>query len=349
VISFVVCNWNSKDYVWRCIESIHAQSSPDWELIVVDNDSTNGSLERMRELAAAGVVHRLIELGTNVGYAGGMNAGAAVARGEYVVPLNSDVYLARNFVEAVQTFGAAAIAVDPQVGIIATPVYCWKWDGTRDELTDELSSVGVTLVRRLTYSTWHPDIDPADTLFSAEGCAPVLTRAAVDAAMRLAGQLFDHSYFAYAEDIDLAIRLHTLGFRCAPCMDTAVWHIGSASSDGRLSFRDKPIELQRLAHRNRLRNLARIPLGAKYLSMLPLMLVEDVARLAHSAHPVRLLAAFTRNYGDALRGTEPTYPRSDFRFAGNVFSPSWTHRRRGGALPPMRVLPAALRAPLEGK
>jgi hypothetical protein len=327
VISFVLLNWNGRGFLRRCVESVQAQTNGDWELIAVDNGSTNGSLDYLAALERVGVLRRLVRLPKNRGYAVGMNVGISAATGDVIVPLNNDVYLARNFVESIQRAPRS-----DHTGMWALPVYRWRWAEREDELTDQLYTVGVSLVRRLSVSAWHPGIDSVDVLFAPEGSAPVFSRAALLEAQRFAGHTYDERYRDYGgEDIDLFIRLRALGFGCLAVLETAIWHVGSASYQGP-GFEDKPLEVQSIVVRNRLLNYAKLSGWTKLLTTLPWVIAEDLARVI-TLRRRDLLREILLRYGGFVREHVESYPRFTIPFAGGIHSRSGHTRRKLGGLP----------------
>ncbi len=324
MVSFVLLNWNSGSYLDECVDSVMQQDSRDFELIAVDNGSANDSLARLRAWREQGVVHRLIELDTNRGFAAGMNAGIRAANGSLIVPLNSDVCVASNFVSALT--GAVATAPDA-TGMWAVPEYVWRWTPDSSELSDDLFSVGVALVRRISATLWHPGVDRPEHLFGPEGSAPVYRAAALRAAEAAAGHVFDPTYGSYGEDIDLVLRLRSLGFNCGLCLDTATWHIGSASAGGGLSFNAKPVALQAQAQSNRLRNYARLAGRSKLVTVLPWVVLDDLVHLVQARDRPALLRSLMLTYRMHLRGERVQYGRG-VRFAGPVFSASARLRMR---------------------
>jgi GT2 family glycosyltransferase len=340
VISFVLLNWNSGPYLDRCLHSLERQTSTAWELIAVDNGSSNESLELLRARRDSGLIGELVEIPSNRGYAAGMNAGIARARGDVIVPLNSDVFLATDFVAVVQ----AAVERDTQppgaaqqrTGMWAVPVYDWQFEADgADVLTNDLHTVGVSLVRRLSVSPWHPQFDSVDTLIGPEGSAPILSRVAVDAACARAGCVYDESYGSYGEDIDLYVRLHALGFRCRPCLGTAIWHIGSASTGGVKSYNRKPRAVQLMAQRNRVSNYAKLAMPGKRLGVLPWVVLDDLSRIVLVPARRELARSFFSEYRRLFATPPIAYPLERLPFAGAVFSRSGRWRQRHGSLPPL--------------
>jgi len=96
-VSVIIVNWNGKNLLDECLDSLVAQTAKGIETILVDNGSQDGSADYVRERYPA---VRLISLPENLGFAGGNNAGIRVARGEYIALLNNDTKTVRSRVES---------------------------------------------------------------------------------------------------------------------------------------------------------------------------------------------------------------------------------------------------------
>ncbi len=344
MISFVLLNWNSGDFLARSLDALRAQTVPDWELIIVDNGSTNASVQFLKEFCSRNTVKKCIFLEANQGFAVGMNTGLAYAEGDLVVPLNSDVYVGETFVERIQAFAEAEIRTPsvPHLGMIAVPVYQWRYDGAEDVLTDELQTVGVSLTKRFALSYWHPSFETADTLLGPSGCAPIFTRDALEAAKEFAGHIYDPTYISYGEDTDLYVRLAALGYQTAYSPVSPIWHIGSGSTSGKLDFHSKSIELQKLAHINDWRTFKKLRANRQRRAMFPWMVFNDAHTVVTSPMKLRILRALLGNYR-ALLGTPPSirYPPVAFSYSGTIFSQSAVFLRANGNLPPVDSSDAA--------
>jgi GT2 family glycosyltransferase len=338
VISFVLLNWNSGDFLCRALHSLRGQTSPDWELIIVDNGSTNSSVQVLEEFCSRYTVKKCILLESNVGFATGMNIGLAHADGDLLVPLNSDVYLSETFVERVQAFAEGEIRTPSatQLGMIAVPVYQWRYNSGEDILTQDLQTVGVSLTKRFALSHWHPHFESTDSLLGPSGCAPIFTRDALEAAANFAGHIYDPTYKSYGEDTDLYVRLRALGFRAAYCAATAIWHIGSASTSGKLDFHSKPVGLQMLSHINDWRTFAKLRNDRQKCAIFPWMVLNDAHTVVTSPMKLRIMRGLLSNYRTLLT-TRPSvrYPHVTFSYAGRVFSDSAKFFRTEGYLPPV--------------
>ncbi|MBI5229253.1 glycosyltransferase, partial [Candidatus Micrarchaeota archaeon] len=107
LVSVVILNWNGRDYLESCIRSVLGQDYKWVEVVVVDNGSGDGSVELVKRLFLGkgfGKV-KLVENGVNLGYCVGNNIGVRNSVGEFVVTLNPDVVLEKDFVsEALKPF-----------------------------------------------------------------------------------------------------------------------------------------------------------------------------------------------------------------------------------------------------
>jgi GT2 family glycosyltransferase len=214
----VVLNWNGGEDTLDALASLEGI-----ETICVDNGSTDGS-DRLVEERFPDV--ELLRTGTNLGYAGGNNAGIARAleRGaDWVLILNNDAVAEPGLPEALER----AIAQRPDAGLLACKVV--GEDGT-------VQYGGAKYRRWIGYSgraeVRSPDVEPGTLLDvdRADGAASVVSRVAAEAA-----GLLDESLFLYVEDVDWSLRIRRAGFAVVYVSDAVVRHKGSAASGGRRS------------------------------------------------------------------------------------------------------------------
>src|SRR3972149_5022503 len=98
LVSVIVVNWNGKEYLGECLRSLRAQTFSDFEVVLVDNGSTDGSVEYVQGNFAGGV--RILENAQNEGFSGGNNRGIREASGKYIVLLNNDAQADDRWLEA---------------------------------------------------------------------------------------------------------------------------------------------------------------------------------------------------------------------------------------------------------
>jgi len=219
--SVIVLNYNGRAWLQGCLAALAAQvGAPSFETLLVDNASSDGSLDFVRQRFPA---VRAIELGTNVGFAAGNNAGARAARGRFLVFLNNDTIVATDWLSRL------LVAVDgPSPFALATSRIVRLDDpSTVDSAGDGYLRAGGA------YKHGHGR--PVDgyavsrEVFGACGAAFIVRREVFD---ELGG--FDESFFMVYEDVDLSYRARLRGYRCWYAADASVRHAGSATL-GRLS------------------------------------------------------------------------------------------------------------------
>jgi GT2 family glycosyltransferase len=234
LVSVIVVNWNGLTYLQDCLASLRAQSYPALEVIVVDNGSTDGSVEYLRAERAAGI--RLIESATNTGFAGGNNLGIHAAKGAYVALLNNDAAAEPCWVEAL----VAAAEADPRVGMCASKIFVWDRPGILDGAGLLVSGDGIARGRGRLEPDREEFRQEEDALVPS-ACAALYRRGMLDEI-----GLFDEEFFAYCEDTDLGLRGLIAGWRCRYVPDAAVRHRYSSSTAPHSPFKAFQVERNRI-------------------------------------------------------------------------------------------------------
>jgi GT2 family glycosyltransferase len=224
--SVVVPNWNGLRWLPGCLHSLARQDLPADEVIVVDNGSTDGSLEYLRREHPQ---VRIIALSTNTGFAHAANRGLMAAGGEAIALINTDVELAADWIARM----AAALEGDPGFGSVACKMLSLEDPACVYDAGDVLRRDGAC-EQRGRFGRDDGRYDSPGEVFGACAGAALYRRAA----LRDVGG-FDERYFAYLEDVDLALRLRLAGWRCAYEPAVAL-HAGEGSSselsDGHMYF-----------------------------------------------------------------------------------------------------------------
>jgi GT2 family glycosyltransferase len=215
-ISVVIPNWNGGQWLPGCLEALADQDRPADELIVVDNGSRDGSVDY---LSSEHPEVRVLTLGRNTGFAHAANVGMAAASGEFVALINTDVMLASDWLRRTAT----ALETEPEAASVACKMLSLE-DHTRVyDAGDVLRRDGACEQR----GRFGPDDGRWDTpgeVFGACAGAALYRREAV-----LERDGFDERYFAYLEDVDLALRLRLAGWLCRYEPAVAL-HAGEGSS-----------------------------------------------------------------------------------------------------------------------
>ena len=217
-VTVVVPAWNGERWLPGLFDSLAAQTQQPAEVIVVDNGSTDGTLEWLaREAPQA----RVLAQGRNTGFAMAANRGLLAAPSEFVALLNTDVVLAPDWIEIMAT----RLAAEQGCASVACKMVRLGSETVLDDCGDVLRRDGVCEQRghgRRDDGRW----DAPGEVFGACAGAALYRRSAV----REAGG-FDERFFSYVEDVDLALRLQLGGWRCAYEPRAVARHAGGGSSD----------------------------------------------------------------------------------------------------------------------
>ncbi len=212
-ITVVVVNYNGGDYIRRCLASLAAQSFQDFETIVVDNASTDGSIDRLGELPPRTVILRE---SINHGFAGGNNLAARRGRGRWLALLNPDAEAAPDWLESLMR----AVAEKPGHRIVASLQIATHDPRLLDGAGDCYLAYGYAW--RGGYGRSIKETPDAGECFAPCGAAALYPRD-----LFLASGGFDERYFCYHEDVDLGFRLRLMGERCQFDPRCRVSHVGS--------------------------------------------------------------------------------------------------------------------------
>jgi hypothetical protein len=200
-VSVVIPNWNGLRWLPQCLAAASGQDLAPAEVIVVDNGSTDGSASW---LAREHPDVRVLNLDRNTGFAFAANRGIEAARNEYVALVNTDVRLHSDWISRTST----ALAGDPAAASVACKMLSLEDPSLVYDAGDVLRRDGACEQR----GRFGPDAgrwDEPGEVFGACAGAALYRR---DIVLDVGG--FDERYFAYLEDVDLALRLALAGWRC---------------------------------------------------------------------------------------------------------------------------------------
>jgi GT2 family glycosyltransferase len=217
-VSVVIVAYESGSTLGRCLASLARQTARNFEVLLVDNASTD---EAATAAAVADPSLKLIRPGANLGFAAGNNLAARQAEGKWLVMLNPDAYPEPNWLEnllnAAKAFPAVRVFTSRQI-MADDPTLL-------DGLGDAMSGAGIPF--RGGYGRPDPGAVAPGEVFSPCGAAMM-----IDRSLFLDAGGFDESFFCYCEDVDLGYRLRLLGEPTVVVTDAVVQHEGSISSGG---------------------------------------------------------------------------------------------------------------------
>lgn len=222
-ISAVVVNWNGGELLERCLASLEAQDEPFSEIVVVDNASADGSVERCRKRYPR---VRWLSMGWNAGFAAAANAGVEAADADLVALVNPDAWLDSGWTAAMKR---AASASGAAVAAFASVLRDARRPHVLDGAGDAYHISGRAWRLGRGRSLRELSLEPRE-VFSACAAAAVYRREAFTEAGG-----FDERFFCYMEDVDLGFRLRLRGWRAILVPEAVAYHVGAYSTGGQHS------------------------------------------------------------------------------------------------------------------
>jgi GT2 family glycosyltransferase len=229
-VSVIIVNWNTKDILRDCLESVYEQAGDvDYEVIVVDNASTDGSVEMVRSDFEQVV---LIENAENRGFAAANNQGMAVAKGRYVLLLNSDTVVLDGAIAKTVSFAD----VHPRAGVTGCRVL------NPDRTLQPTCFMFPSILNMFLSSTYLYKLFPKNRFFGRErmtwwdrsdvrqvevvtGCFMLVRREAIDQV-----GVMDERFFMYAEETDWCYRFRKNGWDVMFTPAGQIIHLGGQSA-----------------------------------------------------------------------------------------------------------------------
>lgn len=196
----MVVNWNRKELLRACLTSLARQKNVEFETIVVDNGSNDGSAE----MAEGEFGARVIRNGENLGFCAANNQGIAAARGEFVALLNNDAEAEPDWLRELER----ACASRPEIGMAASKVLVWE-DPARIDKVGHLMFPDGQNRGRGSGALDRGQFDREEEVLWPDGCAAMYRREMLD---QIGG--FDEDFFAYGDDAELGLRARIAGWRC---------------------------------------------------------------------------------------------------------------------------------------
>jgi len=214
--SLIVLTYNNLGYTRQCLESIFSKTSyPNYEIVVVDNASTDGTLDYLRTLAETHSAVKLVLNPDNRGFSAGNNQGVQASAGNYMVFLNNDIIVTPGWLSRL-IFHLR----DPQVGAVG-PVT--NFAGNESRIAVDYRDIGGLDDFARRYTRAH-DGQTFDIRMLALFCL-VLRRAVIETV----GPLDERFNIGMYEDDDFSLRLRQKGYRILCVEDVYIHHWGSAS------------------------------------------------------------------------------------------------------------------------
>jgi GT2 family glycosyltransferase len=217
-VSIIVVNWNGEHLLDECLSSLEKQSYKNLEIIVVDNGSTDGSIQVLKQW---GPVVKVVSLSENKGFTGGNIEGLKIARGEYIALFNNDAVADPNWLREL----VSAMDEDEKVGICASKLIIYDQPDTIDSAGDGCVTSGHGIKRGNRESI--NNFTKKEYVFGACGAAVLYRRTMIDDI-----GFFDRDFFLNCDDTDMNFRAQLMGWKCVFIPTAVVLHRVSATIGG---------------------------------------------------------------------------------------------------------------------
>jgi GT2 family glycosyltransferase len=292
-ISVIIANLNGEQYLADCLRSLSDQTFRDFEVIVVDNGSTDGSLGLLkRDFPWV----RIIALDTNTGFAEGNNRGIAASDAAYVATLNNDTIADRRWLEELYQ----AAETDGAIGMVASKIFLGREGSVIDSAGMLIYPDGMSR-QRGRGETDNGQFDGIREVLFPSACAALYRREM----LREIG-LFDEDFFSYCEDADLGLRGRLAGWKAVLAPGATVRHLYSMTGGTYSEFKAFHVERNHywvLLKDLPLSYLLRFPFSASWrygIQVYGLLSGRgSVARLAERMGPAEMLGIALRAFGAA--------------------------------------------------
>lgn len=214
LVSVVVLNWNGKDHIEECLGSLFKQNYKNFEVIMVDNGSKDGSNEMIKKKFPKA---KLIENEKNLGFCRANNQGIKIANGKYVITLNNDTKVDKNWIKELVKIAEE----NPNVGMLACKMLFYN-------KPERINSRGLKLyydAKAVDDGFDIPDSDKEEIkeVFGPCGGAAFFSRELIDD-ISLSGEFYDEDFFIYSDDLDVSFRARWRGWKCLYVPKAKLYH-----------------------------------------------------------------------------------------------------------------------------
>ncbi|MEM4230750.1 MAG: glycosyltransferase family 2 protein [Candidatus Pacearchaeota archaeon] len=279
LVSVIIVNWNGKNFLRECLTSLYSQNYKNIEVIFVDNNSNDGSVEYMKKNFPK---TKIIVNKENLGFAEGNNIGYRHSAGDYILFLNNDTRVTKNFLTEL----IEVLESDKKIGGAQSKILLMDDPARLDSVGAFLTNTGFLYhygITKRDSSKYNKQID----IYSAKGACMMFKREVLEK-IKVEGEIFDSRYFVYFEETDMCHRVWLAGYKIVFSPKSVIYHkMGGTSGNLDNSF------VQYHSFKNRInsyiKNLALISL----LKILPLHILMCEAFAVFSLFRLKLQLFFS--------------------------------------------------------
>lgn len=220
-VSVVTPNYNGEKFLKTFLKSLNEDSRYIGEVIIVDNGSDDGSLDYLKNNSFSFPLV-LIENKENIGFSPAVNQGIKKAQNNLIFSINNDTEIKKGSIKSLVDL----INSSDDIFSVQAKMLQYNNKNLIEDVGDEYNLLGWT--KKIGENHHSSEYNEVKRIFSSCAGASMYKKSILNEI-----GLFDDNFFAYMEDVDLAIRSHINGYRNLSCPDAIVYHIGSATSGSR--------------------------------------------------------------------------------------------------------------------
>ena len=237
LVSVIIVNWNGRDDLDECLKSLKVSKYKNLEIIVVDNGSTDESMDLVKNKYKC---VKLIENKENMGFAGGNDVGVKFASGKFIYLLNNDAIICENSIASL----VQIMEKDPSIGCCGSKIYL-EHDRTLINCAGHEVDVVGFLWARGSMEKDKGNYNHREDIFMSSACSLMIRKDFIDQY-----GLFDESIFMYGDELELAVKVWGAGYKIVFEPQSIVYHKQSKGSSEKFTYMPTSFK-QYYANRNR--------------------------------------------------------------------------------------------------
>ena len=293
-VTVTVVTFNSGRFIKRCLESALEQKYANFEVVIIDNASTDGTADILEQFSDRCRIYYNSE---NLGFAAAQNQAIALSQAEWILTLNPDVLLMPDFIQALVEGGQ----LDPKAGTVCGKLLTIRatFDLPEKQLVDSTGIYFTPTLRHLDRGSQEVDNGhylSFEYVFGATAAAALYRRAMIED-ISIHGEFFDPDFFVYREDADVAWRAQLMGWRCIYTPMARGYHVRNVLPGNRRAL---PAVINMHSVKNRfllrIKNMTPNLYRRNWLSITGRDLVVVGACLLHEHTSLRAFAYLARNW-----------------------------------------------------
>ncbi|MEW6455727.1 MAG: glycosyltransferase family 2 protein [Acidobacteriota bacterium] len=241
MVSIIIVNYNGVSFLEKLLNSIKKQTYKDFEIIFIDNNSSDHSLRIVENLKNSFSI-KIIKNKQNLGFAKACNQGIKESKGEYILILNFDVYLESNFLE----MALNGFRKDKKIGMVSGKIL--RFDKATIDSTGQFLSITRKVIERGYGKKDIGKFEKEGFVFSSCGACAFYKKEMLDQ-IKIDEEYFDEDFFSFWEDIDLGWRANLFGWKGYYVPEAVAYHFRGGTQKRktilgnffRIASREKPI------------------------------------------------------------------------------------------------------------